>query len=72
MSLARELLKLKSDETLRSTTATVTNDTPFTVTLADGVEITDPPRAGTYTPAVDDVVFVLRPGDGFLVLCNIV
>lgn len=72
MSLARELLKLKSGETLTATTAMVTNVAPFTVTLADGVAISDPPRAGSYTPAVDDVVFVLRPGDGFLVLCNIV
>lgn len=72
MNLAGQLLKLKTSEQLRSTTATVTNLSPFIVTLGDGVEIVSPPRLASYTPTLHDVVLVLRPDTGFLVVDAIV
>jgi hypothetical protein len=72
VNLARRLLTLKTTDQLRSTTALVTSITPFTVQLADGAQIAGPKRLSSYTPAVDDVVFVLRPDTGFLVVGDIV
>jgi hypothetical protein len=69
--LARELLKLGSTEQLRSATALVTSASPFTIEL-HGVAITDPPRLSSYTPAVDDVVLVLRPDTALVVVGDIV
>lgn len=72
MSLARQLLRLKTVDTLRATTATVVATSPFTVKLADGAQIASAPRLASYTPAANDVVFVLRPDTGFLVIGKIV
>lgn len=72
MKLARRLLTLKTTDQLRSTTALVTSVAPFTVQLADATKIVGPKRLSSYTPAVDDVVFVLRPDAEFLVVGDIV
>lgn len=73
MSLARSLLALRNSESLGFATGVVTATSPFTVQInGDTVPIPDPPRCASYTPTVDDVVLVLRPGPTFLVVDKIV
>jgi hypothetical protein len=73
MNLARALVNLKGDESLGFAIGVVTDTSPFTVQInGDTVDIVSPPRCSSYTPAVDDVVLVLRPGPAFLVVDQIV
>lgn len=70
--LARELLNLRSDQTLGFAIGLVTDTSPLTVRLnGDDVDIPSPPKNDDYTPTLGDSVFVLRPGPGLFVLCKI-
>lgn len=72
MSLPRELLKLAKDAPLGFAIGIVTDTSPLTVQInGDSVDIADPPSLDSYAPAVDDVVFVLRPGPTVLVVGKI-
>lgn len=72
--LSAALLALQDDERMSWAIGTVTDTTPFTVQIhGDTVDIVSPPRCSSYTPALNDIVFVLRPaGSGFLVVDQIV
>lgn len=73
MSLARALLSLSGRERLGFAIGVVTATSPFTVQInGDTVDIPSPNRLASYTPALNDVVLVLRPGPGFLVVNKIV
>lgn len=51
----------------------VTDVSPFTVQInGDSVDVVSPPRCASYTPTLADVVFILRPGSGFLVVDQVV
>lgn len=72
--LAAALLALEGGGELGWALGVVTDTTPFTVQLnGDTVDIVSPPRCASYTPTLNDIVFVLRPaGSGVLVVDQIV
>lgn len=73
-TLAKTLLKeFGTGAVLGWCVGIVTDTSPFTVNInGDTVDIISPPRCSSYTPTLADVVFILRPGSGFLVVDQIV
>lgn len=73
-ALSAALLALEPGSTLSWAIGVVTDTSPFTVQIhGDTVDIVTPPRCSSYTPTLNDIVFVLRPaGSGFLVVDQIV
>lgn len=75
MKFADALLVLaRSDEPLAWAIGEVTDASPFTIRInGDSVDIVSPPRAGSYSPTLGDIVFVLRPGGtGIFVVADII
>lgn len=65
-------LQPKTGATLGWVIGIVTDTSPFTIQIGDGVDIVSPPRLSSYTPTLGDTVFVLRTGAGLLVADQIV
>lgn len=72
MSVTSELLKLRGIQPVGLSIGIVVDVSPLTIRLnGDSVNISDVPCDGDYTPAVDDTVYVLRPGPALIVLGKI-